>query len=96
MDDTEDTAEESPQALDRGLTDPSLTEPGDGLSGELETDPAGPEFEVRKPGIYVLRPRGLRPAPRASRRRPGRLRNDCPPDRRRPSSRPAALKPRIR
>ncbi|HEV1998218.1 MAG TPA: hypothetical protein VGR61_08835 [Candidatus Dormibacteraeota bacterium] len=98
MDDTEDIAEESPQALDRGPADPAVTEPaapGTDSPDEVELDPTTPDLEARKPALYVLRPQGLRPAPRTARRRLGRLRNDCPPDRRRPSNRPA-LKPRIR
>jgi hypothetical protein len=86
LDDKEDFAEESPQALDQGPADPPDAEP--------EVNPAD-AVEARKPGLYVLRPRGIRPAPRGARRRLGRLRNDCPPDRRRASNRPA-LKPRIR
>ena len=93
MDDKEDIAEESPQVLDQGPADPpdaeSALTPVEGVDAEL------PDLEVRKPGLYVLRPQGIRPAPRAARRRFGRLRNDCPPDRRRASNRPA-LKPRIR
>ena len=93
MDDKEDFAEESPQAIDPGPADPR-----DAASPMIPADGAVPEapgLEVRKPGLYVLRPQGIRPAPRSARRRFGRLRNDCPPDRRRASSRPA-LKPRIR
>ena len=89
----EDFAEESPQPLGPGSADLPETEPAATPPNEIE--PVAPEFEDRKPGIYVLRPQGIRPAPRAARRRVGRLRNDCPPDRRRPSNRPA-LKPRIR
>ena len=93
MDDTEDFAEESPQALDPGPAELPETEP---VASPAEgIDPPAPELEAGKPGLYVLRPRGIRPAPRAARRRLSRLRNDCPPDQRRPSNRPA-LKPRIR
>lgn len=89
----EDFAEESPQAVGPGPADPLETEPAATPPNEIE--PVAPDVEDRKPGIYVLRPQGIRPAPRAARRRVGRLRNDCPPDRRRPSIR-SALKPRIR
>ena len=93
MDDKEDFAEESPQAIDRGPADPVDAEPP--VIPTEEAMPEASDLEVRKPGLYVLRPQGIRPAPRSARRRFGRLRNDCPPDRRRASSRPA-LKPRIR
>ena len=99
MDDEEDIVEEGPLAIEGGPADP----PGAGSAPVDEPAPeapvpeteALPEFAIRKPGIYQLRPRGLRPAPRPARRRRGRLRNDCPPDRRRESGRPP-LKPRLR
>ena len=93
MDDKEDISDESPQALDQGPADPSEPEPTVTPEDPAVPDSAG--LDARKPGLYVLRPQGIRPAPRAARRRLGRLRNDCPPDRRHASSRPA-LKPRIR
>jgi hypothetical protein len=98
LDDKEDIAEESPQAVGQGPTDPPEAEaatPSGLLADEVTPEPGLPEIEGRKPGLYVLRPQGLRPAPRSARRRLGRLRNDCPPDGRRSSNRPA-LKPRLR
>ena len=96
MDDKEDIAEESPPAIERGPADSSEAE-ADPVDGAVPPDDPEvvPEFVVPKPGLYLLRPRGLRPAPRPSRRHRGSLRNDCPPDRRRASDRPP-LKPRLR
>ena len=97
MDDKEDLAEETPPALDLAAPGTPEAEPlADAPSTEPQDDPqVVPEFAVPKPGLYLLRPRGLRPAPRPSRRHRGSLRNDCPPDRRRASGRPP-LKPRLR
>lgn len=98
MDETEEIAEEGSHTVDLGPADPPATEPArvdEGSAPESEPEDASVPAADRKPGLYVLRPQGLRPAPRSARRRLGRLRNDCPPDRRRPSNRPA-LKPRIR
>lgn len=96
MDDKEDFAEESPPALDRDLAEaganpavPEVVPP----PGQDEADAAVPGLDPRKPGLYQLRPQGLRPPPRSVRKLPGRLRNDCPPDRRRASAR---LSPKLR
>lgn len=95
----EDSAEEIPRATNPGPGDPSESAPeaADEAVPEVPEPDAEviPELRPPKPGIYMLRPRGLRPAPRPARRRRGRLRNDCPPDRRRESGRPP-LKPRLR
>ena len=99
MDDKEDPVEEIPRALDEvpGDTPEGAPAPADVPAPETPQAEAEvvPELHPPKPGIYMLRPRGLRPAPRPARRRRGRLRNDCPPDRRRESGRPP-LKPRLR
>lgn len=98
MDDKEDFAEESPQALDRdpaeaGAT-PAVPEAVPS-PGPDEADADAPGLDPRKPGLYQLRPQGLRPPPRPVRKPAGRLRNDCPPDRRRASAR-LSPKPRLR
>ena len=99
MDDEEHIAEEGAHASDGAPADPPVAGSVPAEDAVAEVPPPEPEvvpeFAVRKPGIYQLRPRGLRPAPRPARRRRGRLRNDCPPDRRRESGRPP-LKPRLR
>jgi hypothetical protein len=99
LDDKEDfLADETPQALGRGPADPSDSVPAPEeappvADGDL-TEPVT-ELDPSKPGLYVLRPRGLRPPVRAALRRSRSLRNDCPPDRRQASSRPSP-KPRLR
>ena len=98
MDDKEDFVDESPQALDHEPSETGSTP----VTPEVVPVPGEDAVEVpetgldpRKPGLYQLRPKGLRPPPRAVRRVAGRLRNDCPPDRRRPGAR-LSPKPRLR
>lgn len=99
MDDIEDlAADESPQAVGRGPADPADSVPvPDEVPPVAEGDVREPQTELdpSKPGLYVLRPRGLRPPVRGARRRSRSLRNDCPPDRRHASTRPSP-KPRLR
>jgi hypothetical protein len=97
MDDKEDLGEESPQAIEEGSGEP-LAVPEPAAEAAADSPPPVPdpvELDPSKPGLYLLRPAGLRPAPRPGRRRRARLRNDCPPDRRRVTGRPP-LKPRLR
>ena len=98
MDDKEDIVEESLPVIEQAAGDSPEAEvpPLEAAPADTAADAeVTPEFVVPKPGLYLLRPRGLRPAPRPSRRHRGSLRNDCPPDRRRASGRPP-LKPRLR
>jgi hypothetical protein len=98
MDDKEDFVDESPQALDHEAAGASPPPPAPDVlpAPEAEaTEAPPPALDPRKPGLYQLRPQGLRPPPRSVRKPLGRLRNDCPPDRRRPAARPSP-KPRLR
>jgi hypothetical protein len=101
LDEIDDIADESPQALGQGSADRAGTTPV-----PEEVPPPAPiehveagepraEADVPKPALYLLRPRGLRPPSRPARARSRRLRNDCPPDRRHTSNRPSP-KPRLR
>lgn len=98
MDDKEDFVDESPQALDHESAEASPPPP---LPDSVPTpepeaaDAPTPGLDPRKPGLYQLRPKGLPPPPRSVRKPSGRLRNDCPPDRRRRAAR-LSPKPRLR
>ena len=81
MDNHEDTAKDHfeieplPDDLEPDVTTPPDAEPGS-------------EGAKSTPSPYQLRPQGLRPVRRPLRRHG--LRNDCPPDRRRPPRSPSS------